>query len=284
VTQYGRVLVWARSDVAAKAGATPEDDPEAIARAVGISSENLRPEPRRDWVIDDEGYLLYCRRGPNNQGAPEIRIGDAPMPSHDAALIECSAQINAILADCGTKTPDSRATLALLSIPLGLFLAWTINDDETMQNPPGAITAASDVETIHRALGLARPAGGGAPPWKLVLPVAVGAAALGGVIIACAAGAFDGDGSTTPQGASTATARVTEGRTTARATLTVTFEPATGLPGEATPTPASEPTSPSEPTAVPSPTLALEPTSNLEPTRPLATPAPTKDRDLPPAE
>lgn len=282
VTPFGRVAVWVRHDGQGQAsGIALERDPEGFCRTVGLSTEAQRAPGRyRDWVIDEEGNLICCRKGPNTQGVAELYRPASPISAHDAALVDCTNQVNAIMQQAASEKPsaDPNLVLALLTTPLGLFLAWTINDDNTNENPPGAITARSDEDTIFRALGLTRPSGGG-PPWKFILPGAVGAAAIGGIVIACAAGAFSGDGPSSTDAAPSATAQGTAVTATAPSTAAATAARATDLPAQATPTTVVVPTSPQEPTEGPVATSPNEPTSNLEPTRP---PAATRTPDIPP--
>lgn len=250
VTPYGRMLAWTRCDdqgqLPADLGITLENDPAGFAGALGLSVESQRATgPLRDWVLDEEGNLICCRRGPNTQGVATLLRPENPSAIHDATLVECTDQINALLDACAVGNTDPRVSLALLSTPPGLFLAWTVNDDSGQPNPPGAITPLSPPDKIYKALGLAKPGGGG-PPWKVIIPVAAAGALAGILIIVIAAVIFsggdssDGDGTPTPTTSPTATETI-----------------------EATETP--------EATEEPSPTTEVEATDTAEPTEAEAT-------------
>jgi hypothetical protein len=275
LTVYGRALVWAHHDGNAQtSAATLADDPTAFARLLGNSGETLKPEPRRDWVIDEEGYLIGCRRGPDNQHAARLTGGGNLTPSHDAALAQCTEEINAILEETAGQKPgsDPNLVLALLSTPQGLFLAWTVNDDSDRPNPPGAITARSDERTISRALGLAKPVGG--PPWKVIVPIGAVGAAGGAIIIAVAAGVFSGgDSSSIPAATSSPTVHATQVGVTVEPKVTATPRRETDVPSAASPTRALAPTQ------TPASTREPAPTSPIEPTR---QPAPTRTPNVPP--
>jgi hypothetical protein len=285
VTEYGPLLAWTRcggNDDARPAGQseiTLEREPARFYQTLGLSVEG-RQAQKGHWEKHEDGWL-YCHAKKKGQYHCRLLQPDAPSAVFDASLMECTAQLNAIFEECAKAKNDPKLELCLLATPAGLLLAWTRDAHSEETAGPDAVTAESPENVIYDALGLARPAGEGGPPWQFILPaVAVGAAAFAGVIIACAAGAFDGGDSSSPDATPSATARVTQA--TVRATRTVTPTTATDLPTDATPTVASEPTSPAEPTLAPSATVPPEPTSNLEPTRVPTRPAATPTSRIPP--
>ncbi|SRR6266540_6359298 len=105
------------------------------------------PKPSsRAWVFILDEHHIYCyKSSADTQHVCSFVEAKTLTPFHDASLERCTKKLNAIIATLQKGQTDRDRSLALLSTPRGMFLAWT---------KYGVVGPDDDEAEVEKALGI----------------------------------------------------------------------------------------------------------------------------------